>query len=202
MEFEEAVELLPSLHGIESETMLTLYGLYKVSTIGKCTLPKPSFLDLRSRAKYDRWISISHKTTPEEAKALYISLVVSLKEKLVPRKGWVYVSTIESKPAVDPKDVFDHVKQNNLGYLKTHLDELSLVDKNQMTCLHWACDRRYLDIVQFLVGKIGLDLQDEDGNTALHLAKIAGRDKVVKILLQTGADVQIQNNEGDTFGSL
>jgi acyl-CoA-binding protein len=206
MDFEQAVELVSSLHGIDPESMLTLYGLYKVSTIGKCTIPRPSLFEFQNRAKYDNWKSISDTTTTDEAKLLYISLVESLMENSTPKdeskKGWVNVSTMGTEPIVEPKDVFDHAKQNNLEYLKTHLNELSLVDKNQMTCLHWACDRGHLEIVRFLMGKVGLDIQDEDGNTALHLAKIADREKVVEILCEHGANANIKNNDGDIIASL
>ena len=35
--------------------------------------------------------------------------------------------------------------------------------------------------------------EDEDSNTALHLASLAGHNKVVTVLLETGADIEARS---------
>ena len=43
-----------------------------------------------------------------------------------------------------------------------------------------------------------LDFRDDDGNTPLIKAACFGSDKIVEILLDWGADVDLQNSRGNT----
>ena len=43
-----------------------------------------------------------------------------------------------------------------------------------------------------------LNLQDQDGNTALMLAAESGRTENVHLLLENGADPNVNNNDGKT----
>jgi ankyrin repeat protein len=43
-----------------------------------------------------------------------------------------------------------------------------------------------------------IDAQNEEGNTALHIACIWHRKEIVKLLLEKGADIEIKNYNGHT----
>jgi len=82
-EFSEACEkvkrLTPSL---DNSTLLKLYGYYKQATDNDATGNRPGLLNLKARAKYDAWASVSG-TSREDAKKEYIKLVnnLSIQEK-------------------------------------------------------------------------------------------------------------------------
>ena len=59
---------------LTEEQMLTLYGLYKQATVGDCTLPEPSLLDFKGKAKWIAW-NERKGLTKEVAKKVYVSCV-------------------------------------------------------------------------------------------------------------------------------
>lgn len=54
-EFKKATEDVRTLDKLDDETLLTLYGLYKQSTVGDCNTDKPSFWDVKGVAKWNAW---------------------------------------------------------------------------------------------------------------------------------------------------
>ena len=46
------------------------------------------------------------------------------------------------------------------------------------------------------------DIQDADGNTALHLAAIFGHKACAEAMLHNGADPSVRNNEGMTAADI
>lgn len=55
------------------------------------------------------------------------------------------------------------------------------------------------EMVTFLLEKkVIINIKDEDGDTALHIAARTGQDKVVEWLLKAGADRNKKNKNGDT----
>jgi diazepam-binding inhibitor (GABA receptor modulating acyl-CoA-binding protein) len=60
-----------------NDDLQSLYALYKQATVGDVTGKKPSRFDFLGRAKYTAWESKKH-TTPEAARAQYVSLVSRL----------------------------------------------------------------------------------------------------------------------------
>jgi acyl-CoA-binding protein len=64
----------------DNDTLLTLYALYKQSTMGDASGKRPGFTDMVGRAKYDAWMKL--KGTPsEKAMQAYIRLVERLKKR-------------------------------------------------------------------------------------------------------------------------
>ena len=49
-----------------------------------------------------------------------------------------------------------------------------------------------------MASTLNLDLQDQDGDTALMVAVFNGRPKVVEQLIENGASLDLQNQYGDT----
>jgi len=56
------------------QELLTLYSLYKQSTIGDNNSPQPGLFDIKGKAKWNAWMSQAGKTKPDARKE-YISYV-------------------------------------------------------------------------------------------------------------------------------
>jgi ankyrin repeat protein len=69
----------------------------------------------------------------------------------------------------------------------------------QMTALHIATEKNYLEIVQALLkAKINFDAQASNGRTALHIAAHNGNLEIVQALTAAGADPNIKDQDGNT----
>jgi serine/threonine-protein phosphatase 6 regulatory ankyrin repeat subunit B len=83
---------------------------------------------------------------------------------------------------------------------------IQLVDKKKNSVLHHAAIKKNVHILQNLLTSIQtnenkhflLNMQNESGNTALHLATYYNNFKAVKRLIHAGIDVNIQNQHGDS----
>ena len=66
------------------------------------------------------------------------------------------------------------------------------------TCLHAAAEAGHTEIVRYLVSLPDVDVNQEtvDSYTALHRAVIHVERDVVQVLIDAGADIDTQNNEG------
>ena len=66
------------------------------------------------------------------------------------------------------------------------------------TCLYVAAELGHIETVRYLVGlpEVELNHRDDDNDTALHLAVLEERTGVVQVLIDAGADIDTQNNEG------
>ena len=90
----------------------------------------------------------------------------------------------------------------NLEAISEILDKnpsiINTQDKDGMTCLHWASDRGFIQIVQYLLSK-GADVNaiDHCGNSPLHIAAMSRQKEVVRLLLDAGADTTLVNCEGE-----
>lgn len=71
-----------------------------------------------------------------------------------------------------------------------------LADAYQWTPLMRAIDNRHTDVVAYLLGldNVPLDLQNENGATALHVAVERGDIGTVQLLLERGADTKLTDN--------
>ena len=77
-EFLEACEKVKQhTSSLDNSTLLKLYGYYKQATEGDATGDRPGILNLKARAKYDAWNSISGISS-EGAKKEYIKLTNNL----------------------------------------------------------------------------------------------------------------------------
>lgn len=54
-EFEKACEDVKQVTGLDNETLLGLYGLYKQALVGDCNISKPGFFDPKGSAKWTAW---------------------------------------------------------------------------------------------------------------------------------------------------
>ncbi|SFC65080.1 ankyrin repeat domain-containing protein [Pseudoalteromonas denitrificans] len=69
-----------------------------------------------------------------------------------------------------------------------------LADENGKTCLMWAVERGFLDVLEILCNEELLTQKDNQGNTVLHYAVICKNEFAIKFLLKKNIDFTIRNN--------
>ena len=75
--FEAAAARVASLAGagdLSDDQLLKLYALFKQGTDGPCTSAKPSFFDLKGKAKWGAWSALG-ALPPAEARRQYVELL-------------------------------------------------------------------------------------------------------------------------------
>mmetsp|Transcript_69657 Transcript_69657/g.145244 ORF Transcript_69657/g.145244 Transcript_69657/m.145244 type:complete len:89 (+) Transcript_69657:3-269(+) len=60
--------------GLNNDTKLAIYSLYKQAEVGPCNTERPGFFDQVGRAKYDAWAALGDMSK-DEAKKQYIDVV-------------------------------------------------------------------------------------------------------------------------------
>ncbi|KAK8789600.1 hypothetical protein WA171_001692, partial [Blastocystis sp. BT1] len=78
--------------------------------------------------------------------------------------------------------------------------DINIRDDDQRTPLHWASSSKNSALVEYLLSISGIlvNVQDEAGYTPLMCAVSAGREKNVALLLGANADVNMENENGET----
>ncbi|KAJ3321052.1 hypothetical protein HDV06_004610 [Boothiomyces sp. JEL0866] len=182
------------------------YGLYKTAMLGKCNTPQPGYFEFRERAKWDAWNKVN--MTKEQAQQAYVELLstvsVAQKEGEIAegdeKLEGVKVSVMVNEGAVPSQNtIFDHIQNGDINKVKEHLP-CNLVDANGMTPLMWAADGGHLEIMKLL--NTDLDVQDLDGNTALHYALLSENQECADYLISKGARQDIMNSDNETALSL
>ena len=82
---------------------------------------------------------------------------------------------------------------------KTELTNSALDDKSGTRAIHSACKNGDRDMIRELMKRnCFLNQKDSKGCTALMLAAAAGHDKIVKLIVDSGADVRMKDKNDDT----
>ena len=82
---------------------------------------------------------------------------------------------------------------------KTELTNSALDDKSGTRAIHIACKNGDKDMIRELMKRnCFLNQKDSKGCTALMLAAAAGHDKIVKLIVDGGADVRMKDRNDDT----
>ena len=82
---------------------------------------------------------------------------------------------------------------------KTELTNSALDDKSGTRAIHIACKNGDKDMIRELMKRnCFLNQKDSKGCTALMLAAAAGHDKIVKLIVDGGADVRMKDKNDDT----
>ena len=167
--------LLPNL---DNQTLLTLYGYYKQGSHGPCTTPKPSWYDMKAKSKWEAWSKLGDMPQ-NEAKTIYIETIKKLDPNFAAasptKESWVSVSTLQDDPSTrhtGEKTLVDYVKEE---------------DREQVTNILGSPD-----------GKKIINEVDEDGLGLIHWAADRGSVDILKVLIEGGADVDLQDCEGQT----
>ncbi|XP_067650462.1 ankyrin repeat domain-containing protein 50-like [Haliotis asinina] len=78
---------------------------------------------------------------------------------------------------------------------------VSQVDNNGDSALHWACSRGHVDIVKHLLSQhnVDIDSRGQFGRTSLMTALFRGHREVADVLVRRGANVSIVDDNGDSI---
>jgi len=77
-------------------------------------------------------------------------------------------------------------------------------DNDGLTAMHWACDSCALDSLRVLLEEGGADpsVRDRSSATALHYAALVGDTEATALLLQWGAQLDTEDENGETPAEL
>lgn len=76
-------------------------------------------------------------------------------------------------------------------------DLVAVRDSGGKTALHYCVENTNTEPVELLISydRTLIDVRDDLGHSALHLAAVAGNEHVVKCLLQNGADINTRDKD-------
>ncbi|KAI9462467.1 ankyrin [Lactarius psammicola] len=208
--FEEAVAYLSnasSLTRVSNSVKLELYGLFKLLTVATSpNTSRPSFFEIAGRAKWDAWAlaAETYEGCPSDAENRYLDIARSL--------GWKEGSSAAT-PAPAPAASDDETEEGQeerggsgggtgMGISVSVMSPPTLDDSSG---LHGHAMRNDVAAVSaFLSANQGTDInvRDEYGYTALHLAADRGNAATVEFLLEQGADKTLKDTDGYTATDL
>nr|XP_055175224.1 acyl-CoA-binding domain-containing protein 6 isoform X9 [Nyctereutes procyonoides] len=183
--FEQAAARLQGLVQVASrEQLLYLYARYKQVKVGNCNTPKPSFFDFEGKQKWEAWKALGD-SSPSQAMQEYIAVVKKLDPGWNPQSpekkgkeantgfGGPVVSSLYHEEIIreEDKNVFDYCRENNIDHV-TKVIRSKNVDVNMK------------------------DEEDDEGQTALHYAAACEFLDIVELLLQSGADPTLRDQDG------
>ncbi|XP_055111251.1 acyl-CoA-binding domain-containing protein 6 isoform X2 [Symphalangus syndactylus] len=183
--FEKAAAHLQGLIQVASrEQLLYLYARYKQVKVGNCNTPKPSFFDFEGKQKWEAWKALGD-SSPSQAMQEYIAVVKKLDpgwNPQIPEKkgkeantgfGGPVISSLYHEETIreEDKNIFDYCRENNIDHI-TEAIKSKNVDVNVK------------------------DEEDNEGQTALHYASACEFLDIVELLLQSGADPTLRDQDG------
>lgn len=90
-------------------------------------------------------------------------------------------------------------KEELVTSLVSRGENLGFMDEFENTALHFAVMQNVnLDILNALKEKYALDIPNKLGETALMLAASSGKKEIIKSLLESGANINLRDNKGNT----
>lgn len=128
---------------------------------------------------------------------LLASLLVASRAGRSKRKSG-YSSTIQLVP--DDPPLYRACEKGNLRMAKIaveeHGDDVNLADNHGRTGLHWACTNNHEHMVEWLLTlpNINVNAVDKDLLTPIHIASHGGYYRIVRRLLEAGADQHMQTH--------
>ncbi|XP_019767001.2 acyl-CoA-binding domain-containing protein 6-like isoform X1 [Dendroctonus ponderosae] len=134
---------------LDNRTLLRLYGFYKQSVEGPCSIPKPGWYDLKGQSKWQAWKMLGDL---DKAQAMegYIQLTLatcpdfSLDGTSSKAPSWVAVSAPIPEANSSAATISDHIRSGDLdqvaAYLKHNPSNINRLDSNGLGLIHYAAD--------------------------------------------------------------
>lgn len=204
-----AKHLQTLLPDVNNDKLLVLYAYYKQGTEGSCNVPKPSWYDMKGKAKWEAWKNLGNMSQ-DEAKEFYVKKIEELdpnfscKDDTTSKEGWVTVSTLQShKENIEDckKTIVDHIRDGCIEKfqerLKSTKTDINSLDEEGLGYIHWAADCGSLQSLKLLIEEgADVNLKDSDGQTALHYASSCGHVECLQLLLENGCRCDAVDNDG------
>ena len=207
-QFEQAASYLRGIAGkLDNADLLYFYARFKQVREGPNKTPKPSFFDFTGKQKWAAWAALEDMGA-EQAMEEYVTRLGELEpewEGQTPaeERSWVSVSAMSppDEPQIpdDSKTVFDWALEGNVERIR---DEFvrdptikTALDQKGMGVIHWLTDRGHEEALNDLVSELDVDLRDSEGQTALHYAASCDHVAMAQILVKSGADKSLRDND-------
>lgn len=185
--FTSACSFLPSVvNGISQEDLLYLYGRYKQATSGPASeSERPGIFDIKGRQKFNSWLNLGCMPR-EEAMQEYISKLMSLDVGFDPFKK--YSNAFGIRPSTMAADSDSSEAEEESGMSEETIEWFNAVKVGDLTKIE--------NLLR--INKDLLRAKDDNQMAALHWAADRGNEQVVEFLLETGADIKVQDYDGQT----
>ncbi|KAI9333877.1 ankyrin repeat-containing domain protein [Obelidium mucronatum] len=199
MDFDAAAAFVAgNSSAFDQQTLLRLYALYKVATVGPCTTQPPNFFAFAARAKWDAWRSLGDSLSEYEAKREY-SDIVGLHLGKADQEADIDFEAEDSDLEGEAEAGFGVA----VSRVVRESDEDHLENEgNQGDSLFECVQNGRVDgVVEFLKTHPTTDINEarsEDGVTALHWACDREMLDIVTLLINHGVNLDIQDQEGMT----
>lgn len=192
--FNKACDYLQCLvNKLDASVLLEFYGLFKQATVGPCNTSKPGIFSMNARAKWNAWNDLG-TLNKEVAMQRYITKMDETEpdwnqndpSKQKPKKPtWISVSMPMAAESDDEvkgaKTLIDHVKDGNMDEILAYFSSSLTIEQRDKSKNNPIND------------------YDKDGLGAIHWASDRGHHKILEILLQNGANVNlIDTDSGQT----
>lgn len=166
---------------ISQENLLYLYSRFKYITEGPCNCDRPSGLfNFEAKKKWDNWKSLGNSVSKEQCKREYIQKL----DDILPN----WKDSCDTSSEVDKKGTFG-IRCSTMA----QNDEIV----NNSDCFD-VCKSGNIDQLKKLINSENLNKVDDNGMSLLMWACDRGHGFIVKFLLERGADVNLQDNDGQT----
>ncbi|KAI9913195.1 hypothetical protein PsorP6_004932 [Peronosclerospora sorghi] len=198
--FQVAVDFIAARgsNNMTSEQKLTLYALYKQAHFGKCSVEKPSAVDMVGLAKWESWKALSDMEQ-NVAKKQYVEWVQDLFDEFDCHgpKRWRSSYSSSSKTTSETESLDSHTSM--VGAVSMPKVDMSTDDwKVQDGIFHYASTGELGKLVDALDKGEDINAQDFEGRTMMHWAVDRDQMSVVEELLRRKASPNIQDADGMT----
>ena len=117
-----------------------------------------------------------------------------------------------STSLVDPdqEELFDYINEGNIGKIREFLTKNNKIwtyrskENNNSTILHISVYKKFYEITELLINdckekipdelKNFINVKNDQGVAAIHYASFRGNVKIIKLLIDNGADITIKTN--------
>ncbi|KAE9048791.1 hypothetical protein PR002_g242 [Phytophthora rubi] len=199
--FQVAVDFIAARgnNKLTNEQKLTLYAFYKQAHFGKCSVDKPSAVDMVGSAKWESWKALGD-LDQDMAKQQYVEWVQDLFEEFDVRgpKRWRSSSTSTSSKATSEAVSLDNSVSMAGAVSMPKVDMSTEEWKVKDDIFHYASTGDLDKLVAALGKGEDINAQDPEGRTMLHWAVDRDQTTIVEELLRRKASPNVQDADGMT----
>ncbi|RQM17729.1 hypothetical protein DD237_001228 [Peronospora effusa] len=198
--FQVAVDFIAARgdNKMTNEQKLTLYALYKQAHNGKCSVERPSGVDIVGSAKWESWKALGDMSQ-EVAKQQYFEWVQDLFEEFdvhSPKKR--HLSSVSLSTATNESVSSDNYMSMAGAVSLPKVDMSTEEWKVKDDIFHYASTGDVDKLTSALNKGEDINAQDLEGRTMMHWAVDRDQQLIVKELLRRNASPNIQDADGMT----
>ncbi|KAG7394831.1 acyl-CoA binding domain-containing protein 6 [Phytophthora boehmeriae] len=199
--FQVAVDFIAARgnNKLSNEQKLTLYAFYKQAHFGKCSVDKPSAVDMVGSAKWESWKALGDMDQ-DVAKKQYVDWVQDLFEGFDVRgpKRWRSASGSSTSEATSESVSLDSAVSMAGAVSVPKVDMSTEEWKVKDDIFHYASTGDLYKLSAALDAGEDIDAQDPEGRTMMHWAVDRDQTTIVEELLRRKASPNIQDADGMT----